>query len=609
MAERPVLVATAGHIDHGKTSLVRALTGVDLDTLPEEQARGITIALGFTDGLVGDRHVSFVDVPGHERLVRTMAAGAHGVDAALLIVAADDGVMPQTREHLAILDLLGVTQGSVVLTKVDLVDEDWADLAADDVAELLADTPMAAWPVVRCSAVAGTGLDAVRARLATFEPVARTGSGPFRLPVDRAFVRDGFGTVVTGTAMGAPLADGADVVLWPSGERARVRGMHTHGEGVDASAAGCRTALNLGGVDLDAVPRGVVVAAGELPCPHILDLTYQHVSDEVAAKEALEVRVLLGTSEVLGKLHFAAEPPEVGQRAPAQLRLREPLPCLPGDRLVVRRASPVSTLGGGVVRDPWAARLRAKHAATWTAEMARLEAGDAGVWLERAGPGGLPVAEAASRGVEGVILGDRVVAEAFVERLTAQGLDRLSAFHDAQPLREGALPRELADGALLALSSRAFDALVARWVEQGRAVFHGPRVALPDFAVALGREQVALRDAMVSAVAEAGLVGIVEWKLLEAFPQPDALAVLHTAEGTVHKVSDLGWVSAEATETLRAGLVAWFDTHEEVLTPAGFRDAFDLTRKTAIPWLAWCDGQRWTRRDAEGRQRGEALTA
>ncbi|MCA9569222.1 MAG: selenocysteine-specific translation elongation factor, partial [Myxococcales bacterium] len=301
-----LVVGTAGHIDHGKTSLVKMLTGRDLDTLPEEQERGITIALGFAPlDLPDGRRAALVDVPGHERLVRTMVAGATGLDAVMLVVSAVDGVMPQTREHLAILQLLGVRRGIVVVSMADLVDEELLELAMADVEDVVAGTFLEGCPIVPTSAPQGRGKDEVLGLLAGFTESQADPEGPFRLPVDRAFSRPGFGTVVTGTSWSGTLADGATVDLLPSSRQARVRGIQVQGQSTQAAPPRARVALNLAGTEVADVPRGTVVAHGHVPCPHMVDAVYEHLASSPPLDDGAPVRVLLGTSEVLGRIHMA----------------------------------------------------------------------------------------------------------------------------------------------------------------------------------------------------------------------------------------------------------------------------------------------------------------
>ena len=352
-------LGTAGHIDHGKTALIEALTGVNTDRLPQERERGISIELGFTSlALPSGRALGIVDVPGHERFVRTMVAGATGIDLFLLVVAADDGVMPQTREHVAVLEVLGVPTGVVALTKVDAVDEEARDLAAAEVAELLDQTPYAGVPVVPVSARRRTGLeelvDALDGVAGRLDPRAAR-DGPTRLHVDRCFTLQGIGTVVTGTLWAGALAEGQEIRIEPGGRSARVRSVHVHDERRPSAPAGRRVALNLAGVERDEVRRGdVVLAAGDGPAPtRMVDASVQVLAGARPLRRGARVHVHHGTRDTPARV----EPLESGELLPGQrgyiqLRLDRPLVPTAGDRFVLRQVAPPDTLGGGVVLDP-----------------------------------------------------------------------------------------------------------------------------------------------------------------------------------------------------------------------------------------------------------------
>jgi selenocysteine-specific elongation factor len=614
MQAASLVVGTAGHIDHGKTALVRVLTGVDLDALPEERERGITIALGFVPfDLPDGRRLAFVDVPGHERLVRTMVAGATGIDAVLLCVSTVDGVMPQTREHLAILELLGVRDGAVVLTMADLVDEELLELATEDVSGAVRGTFLEGCPVVPFSAITGLGKEEVVRALDGFRRPERDEDGPFRLPVDRAFVRPGFGTVVTGTVWSGSLGDGSQVTLLPAGSQARVRGIEVHGAQVRRARAGWRAALNLAGVDREQVPRGTVAAVGRVPCPRILDVHYRHLPASDPLQDGSPVRMLLGTAEGVGRLYIAADGAEVapGTATWAQVRLDTPLPALPGDRFVIRRPSPQETLGGGVVVDPWARRMRRRDRVEAGTQLARLHEGDVEVWLERAGEQGLPLEEwrPRARGSDrGVQLGDRMLASPVVARLEGALLMALEAYHRALPLSLGANRRELRRGRLGHLGERVFDALVDRLGETGPVVVEGPLVRLSGFSVQLTDSQAVLQERMRASIAEAGLSGLAQKVLHNKHPEPEvaALVRLLEKEGVVVQVPGVGWVGREVLEGLQARIREWF-TEESRLTPGQFKELTGLSRKTAIPLLEWLDKGRITRRSGDVRVAGPAL--
>jgi len=471
---RTFVVGTAGHIDHGKTSLVRALTGVDLDALPEEKRRGITIALGFTPlSLPSGRVASFVDVPGHERLVRTMIAGATGVDAVLLCVSAVEGVMPQTREHLDILKLLAVDVGAIALTMADLVDEEMVELAVEDVRDLVAGSFLEDAPIVVTSAEDRRGIDALIEVLDGLPCDDRRADGPFRLPVDRTFLQRGFGAVVTGTALSGGVRDGDELVVLPQGDKVRVRGIQVHGQKCSESRAGLRTALNLAGATREELPRGTVIASKDVPTTQILDARVRLLDSAPALQSGTRVRLLIGTAEVLAVAHGLDGDLDPGSSRLVQLRCGEPVVCLPGDRFVLRRESPLTTLGGGIALDPWAPKLRPRDFDRGAEELLRLEAGERGVLLERAGLAGLPEHEARRRGLEGKRYGGHVFSPGAIERLRRALVEDLARFHRENPLSPGPSRRTLHRGPLAALGTTAFDALLQ---DLEGVEFDGPRV-------------------------------------------------------------------------------------------------------------------------------------
>src|SRR5438876_7455563 len=385
MSRKKRVLGTAGHIDHGKTALVRALTGVDTDRLPEEKARGITIELGFAPlDLPDGTRLGVVDVPGHEGLVRTMISGAAGIDLLLLVVAADEGVMPQTREHVAICELLGITRAIVALTKIDAAPEDVAELAEEEVAALLAGTRLAGAPIVRVSSVTGAGLDALRAALAVLAAAADARTprlGPPRLPVDRCFEMRGFGPVVTGTLIGSALRVGDAVTLLPDDRRARVRGLQSHGVAVESVSPGMRCAVNLSGVALEALWRGLVLTAPDAIAPtNAIDARVEWLAEAPAIESPTPVSLLAGTAERLARIAPIGDPVlEPGTSRFARLHLSEPMALLPGDRFVLRgfaRTAIGATLGGGTVFDV-APPHRRRGDAELAAELEEFERRDA----------------------------------------------------------------------------------------------------------------------------------------------------------------------------------------------------------------------------------------
>ncbi|NMB12119.1 MAG: selenocysteine-specific translation elongation factor [Firmicutes bacterium] len=351
---RQVVMGMAGHVDHGKTALVKRLTNVDTDRLREEKLRGMTIDLGFAPLLLPDgRHLSIIDVPGHERFVKTMVAGVMGIDLVLLVVAADEGIMPQTREHLDIIGLLGVTRGVVALTKIDLVEEDWLDMVREEVRDFLHGTALAEAKVVPVSAKTGEGIGELMAGIATESDKASQGVADdvFRLPVDRVFMVEGHGTIVTGTVYGGLLERGAKVVTLPQNLEARVRGIQVHGKDVEKVTAGNRCALNLTGISCEDVRRGNTIAyPGQLESSLELDAVLASVRTASLIRHGQRVRVHLGTSEVMGRVRvIGGDEIAGGERGYVQIRTEEPVVALRGDRYIVRSYSPVTTIGGGQI--------------------------------------------------------------------------------------------------------------------------------------------------------------------------------------------------------------------------------------------------------------------
>ena len=449
MSPRHLILGTAGHIDHGKTTLVRLLTGTDCDRLPAEQARGITIDLGFARLALGRHAVGVVDVPGHERFVRNMLAGTTGIDLALLVVAADDGPMPQTREHLAILQLLGVRHGVVALTKSDLVDAGRLATATTAVRELLADTTLSEAAVVP-TAHDGRGLPALLAELesAAERAAGKSGERPFRMAIDRAFSVAGHGTVVTGTVQGGRLRIG-DTLDWHHGERpepVRVRGLSVHGGAVEEVTAGQRAGVNLAGVPLERVSRGQELAAsGSLVAGRVLTCRLHALADGRAIRHRLPVRLHLGTAEVMAEVSVLdADHIDPGGRAVCQLFTAEPVVAAWGQPVVIRDATAEATVGGGTVLDPTAQRLRRRHVAH-IEQAERMASSDpavraaAAAWL--AGADGVRPADLGRlAGVWDAVptslapLGGRLYHPDRLAELEQHVLDTLAGWHREQPL-------------------------------------------------------------------------------------------------------------------------------------------------------------------------------
>src|SRR3989440_604083 len=379
---KSIIVGTAGHIDHGKTALVRALTGIDADRLPEEKKRGITIDIGFADLDLGEVRIGFVDVPGHERFVKNMLAGAHGIDVVALVIAADESVMPQTREHFDICRLLGVGKGLIVLTKKDLVDEELLQLARAEAEDLVKGSFLEAAPVIAVSSRTGEGIDELKNALSDIglQTPARSNDFIARLPIDRAFTIKGFGAVVTGTLIAGEVNEGEELELMPSRARVRVRGVQVHGAAIKQANAGQRTAINLGGIDAASIERGMLLATPDRLRPtQIVDASVQLLDDAPRALRSRQrVRVHLGAAEILARVRVLETNGEIspGRQGLVQLRFESPVVAVIGDRFIVRAYSPQVTIGGGTILDPFAVKHRAKDLAAIRAKLKILAKGD-----------------------------------------------------------------------------------------------------------------------------------------------------------------------------------------------------------------------------------------
>ncbi len=516
------VIGTAGHIDHGKSTLIQRLTGIDPDRLAEEKARGVTIDLGFAWLRLPDgREVSIVDVPGHERFVHNMLAGVGGIDLALLVVAADDGVMPQTREHLAILDLLGIEHGLVALTKIDLVDDPgWVELVAEDIRALLADTSLAGAPIVPVSAVTGAGLDELLAAIASLLGALppRRDLGRPRLPIDRAFIVEGFGTVVTGTLQDGHLRVGDELAVEPGGRRARVRGLQTHRKRVEGAEPGTRVAVNLAGVAREDLARGMVLTSpGWLQPTTALDVRV-HAVRELAKplRHNREVSVHVGAAETRGRLRLLdRDELAAGEEGWAQLRLAEPVAAAAGDRLVLR--TPVTTVAGGLVVDAHPGRHRRRHPATIAALTSLARGSDEDRVAAALAAGPLSAAQVAERAAVDLATARRALAalaasgraahlssserwapSTWLDRLADAAGGALRAYHRQFPMRPGMSRGELRTR--LGLDARAFDDVVALLADRGVLLDARSHLRAPDFVPSLTAQQRTEADRYLAAL-------------------------------------------------------------------------------------------------------------
>jgi len=626
-----LVLGTAGHIDHGKTSLVRALTGVDTDRLPEEKARGITIELGFAPLDLGPGlKLGLVDVPGHEGLVRTMVAGATGIDLVLLVVAADEGVMPQTREHLAICDLLGVTRGVVALTKTDLAGEELSELALAETAEVLAGTRLAGLAIVPVSSLTGAGLPELRQALraaAQAAPPRTPRSGPPRLPIDRCFAMRGFGAVVTGTLQGGPLAVDDAVEIQPAGIAARVRGLEVHGEAAARVAPGSRCAVNLQGVELAELARGqVVTSPGALAPTRTADVRLTWLAAAPASSRPVSVELLTGTAQRRARVAPIGEPRlEPGTSRFARLHVEgEPLALLPGDAFVVRgfarTALGGTTLGGGSVLDVAPPRRRRADPGL-ARDLASLEDGgpEAGlaVRIRRAGLAGSRVerlrretglpAEALDAALAALRTAGRAEATAggawldaeALRELEARLLAALDAYHAAEPLRPG-MPLGALRGSLPANAPRdAPELALGRLAARGALVVESEAVRRPTHRPQLeGPEaEIAARAAARLRAAALEPPGLRELAAELGLAEPrlrDLLAHLERRGEIVRARADL-WFDRAAIDALRDRVRAHLLAHGPIATLA-YKALIGTPRRTAIPLMELFDAERLTLR-------------
>ncbi|HUF76162.1 MAG TPA: selenocysteine-specific translation elongation factor [Longimicrobiales bacterium] len=631
MTEQPgVILGTAGHIDHGKTALVRALTGVDTDRLKEEKERGITIELGFAQLAVGGRRrFGVVDVPGHEAFVRAMVAGAAGMDVVLLVVAADEGVMPQTREHLAIVELLDVPELVVAVTKCDVVDAEWLDLVDGDVAALLARTRYAQAPLVHTSAVVGTGLDALVGALA--DAADRVSAPPdddlVRLPLDRVFTIQGTGTVATGTLWSGRLSVGDRVRILPQDLEARVRALQVHDQDVEAASAGERTAVALAGEGADRalVARGATLVTSPAWAPTwMLTARVRLLSDSSwMLAHNQRVHVHHGTAEVLARCALLQDDEVApGERGWLQLRLEEPLAVRARDHLVIRAYSPVSTIGGGEVAEAAPPKRNRLDDATRTAldrilDGSVAEAVEAHLelqgWQGR-DPRELPVhvgappgaVEEALREVEarGSFRTSRALYAASVRSEgEARILAAVEAGHAEDALRP-AVPLAAVRSALPRWAPAELpDALVSALVAGGRLEDEEGGVRLPGHRPTLSADQRTASERLVGLLVEAGLgAPAVEELPEELRSRADLWSLLRRleTEGLVRPIADGVYLSSEELEGAASRIREALGGRKG-LGPADFRDTLPVSRKRLIPLLNYFDGLGVTVRSADGR--------
>jgi selenocysteine-specific elongation factor len=630
---KSIIVGTAGHIDHGKTALVRALTGTDADRLPEEKRRGITIDIGFAELDLGEVRIGFVDVPGHERFVKNMLAGAHGIDAVALIIAADESVMPQTREHFDICRLLGVNKGLIVLTKKDLVDDELLQLAQAEAEELVKGSFLEDAPIVSVSSRTGDGLDEVKQALGEIGAAVPERSSDYiaRLPIDRSFTMKGFGAVVTGTLIAGAIHEGDELDLLPMGGRVRVRGVQVHGSSVKQAVAGQRTAINLAGIESAFIERGMIlVQPGRLRTTQIVDASINVLPDAPRPLRSRQrVRVHIGAAEVLARVRVLENEGEIkpGARGFAQLRFESPIVAVLGDRFILRAYSPHMTIGGGVVLDPFAAKHRLRELTAARERLTLLADGDHAQQLAQyiigAGRLGITRGELAAR----TAWRDEVIESALQSTAIAQSIVRLEttllarevynelkkaivreieAHHKREPLARG-LPKEtLHDRFFAGASTEVFREAIAQMEKDGAFTSENEIVKLRDHSRELSNEDAKAKDKLEAAYRNAG---VAPPALADAFKHAGLdntrgrkILQLMVDSGSLVKVhGDMLFHQAALDaliQKLRARAVTQPDRSIDV---GSFKELAGISRKYAIPLLEYFDRQRITRREGDRR--------
>ncbi|HEX7679384.1 MAG TPA: selenocysteine-specific translation elongation factor [Thermoanaerobaculia bacterium] len=626
MSRKKRVVGTAGHIDHGKTALVRALTGVDTDRLPEEKRRGITIDLGFASWFTDDYQIGFIDVPGHERFVKNMLAGVGGIDSALLVVAADESIKPQTREHFAICRLLDIRTGVVAVTKRDLVEDDILDLVRLEIEEMVAGSFLAGKPIVPVSSVTGAGLDDLRR--AILASVAEAGdrdatTRTFRLPIDRVFTMKGFGSVVTGTTYAGRLNVDTDIELLPGGKRSRARNIQVHGEARDYASAGERTSVNLPDIDLDQLHRGQqLVTPNTLRQSQVITARLDLLADAKPLKEQTRIRFHHLSAEILGSIRFVDQTPELkpGSSAYIQVRLESPVVAVAGDRFVIRRYSPALTVGGGVILDAHLPKLSRNT----RGELLDTLAG--GTLPERVelmakleGLRGLTIHEVQARtGIRVETLAKelknvphladcgerRWIHHDVITDFRRRAMEFLRAYFEENRMAinvpksefvQKLLPRG-ADGAMInfLLQDLAREKIVA---------ISGDALDIPGRSKTLGGAEGELARMIESRFAEAGLAPppvseIINERTQKARVIEGVIGFL-VKQGTLVRLAEGIYVHRDALVTARERMSV---RSGDMIDVGQFKEYFGLSRKIAIPLLEWMDREGVTKRVGDSRK-------
>jgi selenocysteine-specific elongation factor len=636
-----IIVGTAGHIDHGKTALVKALTGVDADRLPEEKKRGITIDLGFAELDLGGVRIGFVDVPGHEKFVKNMLAGASGIDLVMLVIAADEGVMPQTREHFEICRLLEIKTGLIVLTKTDLVDEELLEIAKLDAAELVHNSFLENASVVAVSAKTGEGIIELKEilREVSASIPSRKNESVTRLPIDRTFSVKGFGSVVTGTLASGEISESIEMEVLPLGRKVRVRGLQTYGRTVKTACAGQRTAVNLGGIEHAELLRGMVLAAADVLRPtQIFDAEVEVLADaKKSLKSRQRIRVHIGTVEALARLQILNEKSEIapGEKDFVQIRLETTVVTVPFERFILRLYSPQMTVAGGKVLDGFAVRHRRKDVESVRKYLEDLikvglqddKAKQTRFFLENAGEKGLTFKDLQSRtGWRREILKKAIdenvskksiieiesfyIARTPFENLKAQILTEIEKFHRREPLVRGILRETLREKTAAHLPAEIFKTSLIYLEKEGKILAEKDFVKTRSHLSELTREEEQIRVKLLKIYANAKLEApTLESALTEAtsgvkFDKVEVRKIFQLLinSGEIIKISEEFYFSQKAIDELIANVKNFAaKTFDRSMDMSQFKEMAGISRKYAIPILEYFDREKLTRRAGDKR--------
>lgn len=636
---REIVLGTAGHVDHGKTSFIKALTGFETDRLKEEQKRGITIELGFAflDLPCGHR-IGIVDVPGHEKFVKTMVSGVSGIDILAFIIAADEGIMPQTVEHFEICRLMGVERGIVVVTKVDMVDEEWLDLVHDEIKEFCLGSFLENAPILDVSSTTGEGIDQVRAEVDrivskhSFHEVF----GPFRLPVDRVFAMKGFGSVVTGTSISGRTCVGEDLQIFPTEKKAKIRGIQVHSNSVEDVEAGHRTAINLQGVDVAEIERGMVLAPQDSLQPsYMLDCFFIYLgSNPKTLKHRSRVRVHLGTAEILGRISLLdRDEMQPGEEVVVQLLLEEMVAVWPGDRFVIRSYSPIATIGGGEVLGNVSPRkrkrllerdreynksilevlqkgsiadkallyLRESRELGLTADDMAIRLGLFGKHLKKAMQD--PISTKKIAVVDSAT--QRYVVVEIAEKIKEMLVQQLKRYHKTNPLQLGLVKEELRTSMGRAIDKKVFSYCITDLMRKNVVVQEESVIRMADHEVALKADEEQLHKDLDIWYREKGLATPTIRETMDHFSDypPKLLKEvidLDLRDGRMLKVSETLYYSKEILDPLIEKVIDHLKSNEEIDAP-GFKEMTGLTRKFSIPILEYLDRTKITMRIGDKR--------